>query len=125
MNDSKKPVLVVDDEVEICLLLSGMLSKKGFDVTCKHSLQEARESLGQKAFALLFLDLNLPDGLGFQLVGSARQLYPDMKIVVISAYDGEAERKQAEKEKVNFFMPKPFNRENVWEAMRKVNIPIE
>ncbi len=116
-------VLVVDDEVEICLLLSGILTKQGFDVTCHHTLAEARDSLKEGNYGLLFLDLNLPDGLGFRLIEDARTHNPHMKIIVISAYDSNIERKRADAEGVNYFLPKPFNRQMVWDAITRVDIP--
>lgn len=118
-------VLVVDDEVEICMLLAGILEKKGFKVVCRHNLTDARTSLGDDHFDLIFLDLNLPDGLGFHLIEEARKRFPKVKIIIISAYDSNIERKRAETEEVNFFLAKPFNRKKVWEAISGADISID
>ena len=105
-------VLVVDDEVEI-------------DVTCVHSLQEAREQMNNKKFELVFLDLNLPDGLGFHLLDNAVIGQGRIKVVIISAYDGNSERKQAESIGVSYFLPKPFNRKMVTDVLQHIDIPID
>ncbi len=118
-------VLVVDDEVEICLLLSGMLKNKGMQVSCAHSLEEARGFLKRDQFDLLFLDLNLPDGLGFHLLDDAVSDQGRIKFVIISAYDGNSERKRAESIGVSYFLPKPFNRKMVTDVLQRIDIPID
>ncbi len=119
--NNHESVLVVDDEIEICMLLANMLKKKGYMVNCVHTIQDARQSLVDNEFDLLFLDLNLPDGLGFHFIEDARSHNKKIKVIVISAYDGNIERQRAESEGVNYFLPKPFNRNMVNQALTDVN----
>lgn len=123
--DKSISVLVVDDEVEICMLLSGMLKKKGCSVDCAHSLKDARELLQRTKYKLIFLDLNLPDGLGFRLIKDTSSSQEEVKIVIISAYDGNVERKRADSEGVDYFLPKPFNRAAVFDVLEHIDIPID
>ncbi|UII20043.1 response regulator [Fulvivirga ligni] len=119
---NKEQILVVDDEVEICLLLSGMLKKLGFQTTYAHSVQDGAKCIQQSKYDLVFLDLNLPDGLGFHLIPKIRKENPDAKVVIISAYDGNIERQRAASEGAHFFIPKPFNKKMIIGALEELHV---
>src|SRR5688572_25642622 len=102
-------VLLVDDEVDICLLLSGILQREGFQTSYALSLNEAEGKLGMDDYKVVFLDLNLPDGVGYSLIPEIRK-NKNTKIVIVSAYDSEKE--QAKKEGADYFIAKPFRKEN-------------
>lgn len=118
----KVQILVVDDEVEICLLLSGMLKKMGFETEYAHSVSEGIEKVNANDYDVIFLDLNLPDGLGFHLIPKVKQQNPNSKVVIISAYDGNVERERATAEGANFFIPKPFNKKMIVNALEEMEI---
>jgi two-component system, OmpR family, response regulator len=122
MNGSKH-VLIIDDEADICLLLSGLLRRLGYQPTCAHYLEEGRQCLGQQEFDAVFLDLNLPDGLGFDLLSAIRQTsLANPKVVMISAFDGMAERKRASDQGADYFMGKPFTRKTVEQALESIQV---
>lgn len=118
----KVQILVVDDEVEICLLLSGMLKKLGFGTDYAHTVSEGIEKVSKKSYDVVFLDLNLPDGLGFHLIPKIRKKHPNTKIVIISAYDGNVERQRAAAEGAHFFIPKPFNKKMIVNALEEMQV---
>lgn len=120
----KEQILVVDDEVEICLLLSGMLRKMGFGTAYAHSVSDGIEKINKDNYDIVFLDLNLPDGLGFHLIPKIKRSNPVSKVIVISAYDGSVERQRAVDEGANFFIPKPFNKKMIIEALEELKVPI-
>lgn len=118
----KEQILVVDDEVEICLLLSGMLKKLSFDAGYAHSVSEGLRKLSDKVYDVVFLDLNLPDGLGFHLIPEVKKSNPGAKVIIISAYDGNVERQKAKVEGADFFIPKPFNKKMIVNALEELEI---
>ncbi len=118
----KKSILIVDDEEEICLLLSGILRKYGYETKCAYNLEDGLKQLEDTAFHAIFLDLNLPDGVGFEIIPKIRSSDYYVKIIIISAYDGVSERQRASREGVDFFIGKPFNRQKIEEALETVEI---
>jgi two-component system OmpR family response regulator len=104
-------ILIIDDEEDICLLLSAILKKRDFKVSFKNTLEEGLSALKSKPPALLFLDLNLPDGYGLDYVDMIKKQLPALKIIIISAYDGPKERGLASEKGVDMFIGKPFNRD--------------
>jgi len=101
--------LIIDDEIDICVLLSGILKQIGINTSFAVSLNEGRKFLDEKAYEILFLDNNLPDGSGLEHLPRINQEYPGMKIIMISAYDGDKERESAKQNGAVDFIGKPLS----------------
>jgi two-component system OmpR family response regulator len=112
--------LIVDDEVDICFLLSGILRQKNVKPSFVNSLASAKQSLQQEIPSILFLDNHLPDGLGLDFIQYVKGTYPAIKIVMITAHDGLAERKKAQAEGADLFISKPFTRDVIDYAIKKL-----
>lgn len=106
-------VLIVDDEIDIGRILNKILSQKKIDCEVALNIKDARERLKKHTFDLCFLDINLPDGSGFELVGDLRENNSDGEIVMVSAYDGEDEREMARSSGINTFISKPFSKKEI------------
>ena len=119
---SAKRVLIVDDEADICLLLSGLLRRLGYQPTCAHFIEEGRQWLDSQQFDAIFLDLNLPDGLGFDLLPFIKEGQQEAKIIMISAFDGQAERRRATEQGADYFIGKPFTRRSVEMALQTTQV---
>jgi len=119
-SDKSYKILVLDDEEDICLLLSSILRKLGHKVICSHSLKEGKSSFTSFAPDLMFLDINLPDGNGLEDVPSFQNLNHDVRIIMISAYDFPQEMKKSEQLHVEF-LRKPFNREKILQAIQSIS----
>jgi DNA-binding response OmpR family regulator len=119
---STKRILIIDDEADICLLLSGLLRKLGYIPTCAHFIEEGRQCLNTQKFDAIFLDLNLPDGIGFDLLPFIKEDQAQAKIIMISAFDGQAERKRATEQGADYFVGKPFTRRSVELALQTIQV---
>ncbi len=113
-------VLVVDDEVEICLLVSQYLKKLGYEVAFSLSIAEALDKISTRPYDLLFVDLNLSDGSGYDLIKILRESYLDTKVIVISAYDSE--RTKALQRGASLFLAKPFTKKSIDDSLQKLNL---
>jgi len=111
-----KKALLVDDEPEICLLLSNMLRRTGTQCVFAHSMEQGRLALSRNQFDLVFLDVNLPDGLGYELVPEIKAAHPETQAIAISAMETEGQR--ALDAGADLFIAKPFDRAMVLNAMR-------
>jgi DNA-binding response OmpR family regulator len=56
---SRRRVLLVEDEIVICLLIETILDDAGYEVVVANSIEEAVAALSQGPFAVAILDLNL------------------------------------------------------------------
>ncbi len=89
--ESALTVLVVDDEREVCDLISDILETAGFDALCVASDTEAYRVLLQiERFAAILIDIHLGRGTtGFDVARFARQRNPRVPILYISGKSGE------------------------------------
>lgn len=113
-------VLVVDDEEEICVLVTQYLKKLGYDVTYSQSIKDAIRRIATSSYDLLFVDLSLSDGSGYDLMNALRELNAPSKVIVISAHDNE--RPEALQRGASLFLAKPFSKKAIVESLRKLNL---
>lgn len=66
MSNLRLKVLIIDDEEDLCLLIKTYLSRKDCEVFTAYSLSEGLKKLNDLLPDILFLDNNLPDGLGWE-----------------------------------------------------------
>lgn len=84
---TKSPrILVVDDEIDLRELFALTLVKMGLEVDAAETLAEARDYLTKKEYALILIDMRLPDGLGIELVQEVARSQRSTPIAVITAY---------------------------------------
>jgi excisionase family DNA binding protein len=79
-------VLVVDDDISLQNLFKVFLKKIGFSRVVVGTVKEALVALDKQHFDLLFLDLKLPDGPADDVYEAAKQIDPELPIVVITGY---------------------------------------
>lgn len=113
-------VLVVDDEPDICQMLCTHLYKLNYEAKCAESVREAIEKLEANVFDLLFIDIDLTDGSGFDVISYLNAKKADMKIIVISAYHQEVNK--AMELGAHYFIPKPFSMKSIDTALRTLNL---
>lgn len=101
--------MIVEDEVDLSYLLTVLLKKNNVVSTCVHSIKEAGEAIRKIRPAIIFLDNHLPDGKGSDFIRSAKTMYPDVKIIMITAHDSPLEINEAFMKGADYFISKPFN----------------
>jgi two-component system, OmpR family, KDP operon response regulator KdpE len=97
-------LLLVEDDHGVYQFLLPALSAHGYQVQHARDLAQARQASG---FAMVILDLGLPDGLGEQFIPHVRQ-YSDVPILVLSARQDEADKVQCLNLGADDYLMKPF-----------------
>ena len=82
----KLKILIIDDEEDYCMILEDYFLQKKYEVYLAYTLREGVQLLQHNKIDFLFLDNNLPDGNGWQIVDKLITEMPDLKIYLISAY---------------------------------------
>ncbi len=78
-------VLVVEDEPGVREFVAEALEADGHEARAVGSGEEALVELGKRAYALLFTDLKMPGMSGLQLLARARELEPELEVIVLTA----------------------------------------
>jgi two-component system OmpR family response regulator len=79
-------VLIIDDEADFCLLLKNYFIKKNYEVHISHTLKDGMRSLETIQPDIIFLDNNLPDGLGWEKTEYILEKHAHTQLNLISAY---------------------------------------
>jgi two-component system, OmpR family, response regulator len=119
MEDNLK-ALIVDDEDDVCYLLSAILRHKNLQATYVSSIGDAKRVLMEDVPSIIFLDNHLPDGFGVNFIEEIKRLYPRVKIVMITAHDTTADKDKAYLEGVDHFIGKPFTREVIYRTLENL-----
>ncbi|MBL7875598.1 MAG: response regulator [Cyclobacteriaceae bacterium] len=112
-------VLVVDDEIDICVLVTKYLQRRGARADYALSIKEGLFKTTVTPYDLYLIDLNLADGTGYELIEKLRSMQVSSKIIMISAHDAEA--KKAIAKGADYFLPKPLSKKAIDEALHQVN----
>lgn len=110
-------ILIVDDEGDVCYLLSKLLKQKELEFEHVNTLEQAETMLKEDTPDIIFLDHNLPDGLGINFIDHIRNNYPGIKIVMITAHDSIVTKNRALKKGADFFIAKPFTSEQIYSCV--------
>jgi two-component system, OmpR family, phosphate regulon response regulator OmpR len=109
MNDAKKKILVVDDDVRLRDLLSRYLAEQGFAVKVVSEAQGMDKALGQERFDLLVLDLMLPGEDGLSICRRLRGTKNSIPVIILTAKGEEVDRIVGLEMGADDYLPKPFN----------------
>lgn len=78
-------IVIIDDEPDLCFLLSNMLIAQGFGVSYFHSLKSGIDGVREKRPQWVIIDNNLPDGLGWERSDEILNIDETIHLIKISA----------------------------------------
>ncbi|MCK8600294.1 FAD-dependent oxidoreductase [Desulfoferrobacter suflitae] len=104
-------VLVVDDELVVRDSIKEWLEDAGFQVEMAESGVEALEKLSQGGCSLLLLDVKMPGMDGVEVLKNAREMHPDLDVVMMTAYATVETAVEAMKVGAMDYLMKPFDPE--------------
>lgn len=106
-------ILLVDDENLILYSLSATLRHDGSDVTAVANGKDALSEISRSPYDICFLDVNLPDANGFDLMKTVQEISPATRIIIMTAVDLNDGQMRYLHNNACHFLPKPFNLEDV------------
>jgi DNA-binding NtrC family response regulator len=106
---NSKRILVVDDEYEICRVLSEYLEEQGYDVKMGRDGEQAITLADEFEPDLIFLDMKMPEITGLEALEFIREKHPRMKVVMITGVDDSKLARKALLLGANDFIAKPFS----------------
>ncbi len=106
-------ILLVDDENLILYSLSATLRHDGSEVTAVANGKDALGEIRRSPYDICFLDVNLPDANGFDLMKTVQEISPATRIIIMTAVDLNDGQMRYLHNNACHFLPKPFNLEEV------------
>lgn len=116
----QKQILVVDDEKNIRLTMAQSLEPLGMPVRTAVSGEEALRVLGEDPFGMVFLDLKLPGMDGLEVLRRIKEMWPQIRVVIITAHGTIQSAVDAMKLGAVDFIQKPFSPGEIREIATQV-----
>jgi len=109
----RKPILIVDDEKNIRMTLSQSLESLETETDTAGNGEEALAKLKEKDFGLILLDIRMPGIDGMEVLRQVREIRPDIRIIMITAYGTIESAVEAIKLGAVDFLQKPFDPDEI------------
>lgn len=120
MKGSKKRILFVEDEAPLAFFVSQILGSD-YEVESVRTGKEAIQKWKKNPYDLLVTDVRLPDISGLELIANLQMEYPDIKFIIVTAYDSYDLREKIKNLKgLKRFFPKPFSIEELKKEINKI-----
>ncbi len=106
--DGLADILVIDDDVELCSLVQRFLAGEGFEAECVHSGAEGVQRSLSGRYALILLDVMMPDLSGFEVL---RRLRSESRtpVLMLTARGDTLDRVLGLEMGADDYLPKPFD----------------
>jgi CheY-like chemotaxis protein len=118
-------ILVVDDDEQICALISRILENYGHETTVEMSGVGALATLRELEFDLLLLDLVMPRKGGIETIMEIREISPNLPIIVVSgkvAFGDASITRLLQQYGTLAILPKTFTSEQLRDAVDRALI---
>jgi two-component system OmpR family response regulator len=113
-------VLLVEDQKMLADLVAANLRRSGFTVDAVGLVEEARAAMETMSYAIVLLDLRLPDGDGFEIIRWMRRRRDSTPIIVMTARDRLADRVEGLNLGADDYVVKPFAHEELLARVQAV-----
>ena len=105
----KRRIVVIDDNEEFLSSLCQRLAEQDNEVNSFTTVKSASEFLANNPVDLIITDLKMPDGDGLSLVNQLHTRFPNLPVVMISAYATDDLLERIRLAGVQKFLPKPVD----------------
>ena len=120
-----KPILIVEDEAIMRESLRDWLTDGGYQVETAEDGEEALQTIAERDFDIVILDLRLPGKDGIEVLREAKEKRPQLKGIIITAYPSVETAVGAMREGAIDYLPKPFDLNDLEKLVRETLGPIQ
>ena len=104
----KRKILIVDDDKDLSMIVQDMLEDYGYETTLALSAEQAYEEMAANSYHLILLDINLPQGSGFEVCQELRKI-STIPIIFASARTSEDDKVTGLDLGADDYLAKPYS----------------
>jgi signal transduction histidine kinase len=112
-------ILIVDDDASAGRTMDLVLKRRGYETEIATTGREALDKVDRTAFEVVFLDINLPDMSGTELLAPLKKRHPDVVAIILTAYASTESAVSALNEGAYAYITKPFSMDSVLAMVRQ------
>ena len=117
--DSNISILIIDDEADMCEMLSHVLNQAGFITYTAHDGNTGLEVFNKKSPNVVILDLRMPGMNGMEVLKQIKQTNSETPVIIVTAYGEIQSAVEAVKHGAFNYFNKPFDNEEVVLTVKK------
>lgn len=121
VHEASEPMqlLIVDDDIKFCRLISEYLSQHNFQVSFVHNGANALQTAASKPWNAIILDVMLPGTSGYEILRKLRE-FSDVPVLMLTALSDETDRIVGLEIGADDYLPKSFSPREVLARLRAV-----
>ncbi len=114
-----KPVWIIDDDRSIRWVLEKALTREDIEFRSFATADEAMQALAQSAPQMVISDIRMPGSSGLELLQDLRERYPNLPVIIMTAYSDLESAVSAFQGGAFEYLPKPFDINHAVELIRR------
>jgi len=118
--EKRDQILIVDDDVASCRTLQLHLQGQGYQVATAHSVDEGLQAAHVQTLDLIILDIHMPDTSGLEGLPEFKKIYPDIHIIMITAFHDMESTIQAMQRGAEDYIHKPIDIDELDRAVARI-----
>lgn len=112
-------ILLVDDDPAVRRVLQYKLARRGYEVVTAADGALALARLAEQAVDLILSDMRMPNMDGLALLSRVKDQYPDIEVILLTAYASVPQAVAAVKRGAFDYLTKPFDDDQLWSVLDK------
>ncbi|MBE3093459.1 MAG: response regulator [Actinobacteria bacterium] len=113
-------ILVVDDDLDMCEIISDILKEEGYSVNSSYNGEDALMKIKKNHYDLIVLDYKLNEMSGLMVLEKSLQMIPSLKVIMISAFGDDSTKSKARELGAFDFIDKPFDLKRFVQAVQDI-----
>jgi DNA-binding response OmpR family regulator len=119
-DNGMEPILLIDDDVELCAMLSDYLGRHDYQVTAAHDGKTGLAKALGGSYSIMLLDVMLPGLDGFEVLRRLRAAASPMSVLLLTARGEDVDRIVGLEIGADDYLPKPFNPRELLARIRAI-----
>jgi len=115
-----KTIVIVEDEVVNALLLKEMLKVLEANIIVLPSGNGLLETVEENEVHLILMDVRLPGLSGYELTKLVKEKYPEIPVIIQTAYAFQSDMEKAENAGCDAYLSKPINKNKLIEQIKEL-----
>ncbi len=124
--NTKKKILIIDDDLDMCVLLSSFLNKKGYETSAAHNAAKGLAKFNEEHFDIVLCDFRLGDKDGKDVLLKIKDIRPATVVIIITGYSDIKIAVDVIKHGAFDYITKPLIPDEVLNVIEKAgNVPVQ
>lgn len=112
-----KRLLILDDNLTICLMLKSWLVKQNYNVDTATSVEEAKQKVKSEAYDLILSDIRMPEADGFSFLSWIQKFDSDILVIMMTGYADIETAVESMKSGAVDYIAKPIEEDSLYKKI--------